>query len=78
MVYILDKIVWMLLIAAVTTQALQMAGIVNSPKALGDISYKQVGNQFIFFTLIFLTLRNNTKLVSKNFTFYFYHSESFL
>jgi hypothetical protein len=41
-VYVLDKIVWMLLITAVTTQALQIAGVVDTPKGLGDISYKQV------------------------------------
>ncbi|EFA01683.2 uncharacterized protein LOC103312721 isoform X2 [Tribolium castaneum] len=40
-IYVLDKIVWMLLITAVTTQALQIAGVVDAPKGLGDISYKQ-------------------------------------
>jgi hypothetical protein len=46
-VYVLDKIVWMLLITAVTTQALQIAGVVDTPKGLGDISYKQ-DNEYSF------------------------------
>lgn len=41
-VYFLDKFVWMLLITAVTTQALQIAGVVEPPKGLEDISYNEV------------------------------------
>ncbi|KAJ3662454.1 hypothetical protein Zmor_006802 [Zophobas morio] len=46
-VYVLDKIVWMLLITAVTTQALQIVGVVDTPKGLGDIAYKQ-DNEYNF------------------------------
>ncbi|XP_019881046.1 uncharacterized protein LOC109608927 [Aethina tumida] len=44
LVYILDRIVWMLVILVITTQALQMAGIVESPKSLGEISYSDNNN----------------------------------
>ncbi|CAH0560932.1 unnamed protein product [Brassicogethes aeneus] len=43
-VYILDRIVWMLVILVITTQALQMAGIVESPKSLGEITYSDKNN----------------------------------
>lgn len=38
----MDKIVWMLLITALTTQALQIAGVINAPKGLQEITYTQV------------------------------------
>jgi len=39
LVYLLDKFVWLLLVAVLTTQALQIAGVVESPKtlAIGDM-----------------------------------------
>ncbi|KAF5282172.1 hypothetical protein FQR65_LT02869 [Abscondita terminalis] len=40
-VYILDKFVWMLLVAVITTQALQIAGVVEGPRTLGEIKYEQ-------------------------------------
>ncbi|CAH1103860.1 unnamed protein product [Psylliodes chrysocephalus] len=46
-VYVLDKVVWMLLIAALTTQALQIAGILESPKGLQEITYSK-GNDYSF------------------------------
>lgn len=44
LVYILDKVVWMLLITVLTTQALQIAGVLQSPKSLSDITYTQENN----------------------------------
>lgn len=41
-VYILDKFVCMLLITVITTQSLQMAGVVESPKGLDEITYEDV------------------------------------
>ncbi|XP_018561410.1 uncharacterized protein LOC108903651 isoform X2 [Anoplophora glabripennis] len=41
LVYVMDKIVWMLLITALTTQALQIAGVINAPKGLQEITYTQ-------------------------------------
>lgn len=46
-VYFLDKFVWMLLITAVTTQALQIAGVVDPPKGLEDITYNEVRANFL-------------------------------
>ncbi|KAF5289928.1 hypothetical protein FQA39_LY14937 [Lamprigera yunnana] len=40
-VYVLDKFVWMLLVAVITTQALQIAGVVDGPKTLDEIKYEQ-------------------------------------
>lgn len=45
-IYVLDKFVWMLLITIITTQALQMAGVVEAPKGLGEITYSEVGMHF--------------------------------
>lgn len=42
LVYVMDKIVWMLLITALTTQALQIAGVISAPKGLQEITYTQV------------------------------------
>lgn len=41
-IYVLDKVVWMLLIAIFTTQALQIAGIIDTPQTLGEITYTEV------------------------------------
>ncbi|KAG5883356.1 hypothetical protein JTB14_023248 [Gonioctena quinquepunctata] len=46
-VYVLDKLVWTLLITALTTQALQIAGILDAPKNVQEISYTQ-GNEYNF------------------------------
>lgn len=46
--YFLDKFVWMLLVTVVTTQALQIAGVVDPPKGLEDISYNEVGKASLF------------------------------
>ncbi|XP_066145494.1 uncharacterized protein [Euwallacea fornicatus] len=40
-VYILDKFVWLLLATVFTGQALQLAGIMETPKAAGAIEYYQ-------------------------------------
>ncbi|KAB0799591.1 hypothetical protein PPYR_07471 [Photinus pyralis] len=40
-VYVLDKFVWILLVAVITTQALQIAGVVEGPKTLGEITYEK-------------------------------------
>ncbi|KAJ8915912.1 hypothetical protein NQ315_015527 [Exocentrus adspersus] len=37
----MDKIVWMLLITALTTQALQIVGVLDTPKGLQEITYTQ-------------------------------------
>lgn len=41
-VYLLDRLVWMLLVTAFTTQALQMAGIIETPKGYQAITYSKV------------------------------------
>ncbi|XP_045478891.1 uncharacterized protein LOC123683927 [Harmonia axyridis] len=40
-VYILDRIVWLLLITIITTQSLQIAGIIDPPKTMEQISYPE-------------------------------------
>ncbi|KAK9875884.1 hypothetical protein WA026_009670 [Henosepilachna vigintioctopunctata] len=40
-VYILDKIVWLLLFTIIATQSLQIAGVMEAPKSLNEISYPQ-------------------------------------
>ncbi|XP_017775874.1 PREDICTED: uncharacterized protein LOC108562159 [Nicrophorus vespilloides] len=47
LIYVLDKFVWILLIAVLTAQALQIAGVVDTPKniGLGEISYSD-GNEY--------------------------------
>ncbi|VEN49113.1 unnamed protein product [Callosobruchus maculatus] len=40
-IYVLDKVVWMLLATVLTAQALQLAGIIEAPKGLHQIDYKQ-------------------------------------
>lgn len=40
-VYVLDKFVWILLVAVITTQALQIAGVVEGPRTLGEITYEK-------------------------------------
>ncbi|KAK5643120.1 hypothetical protein RI129_006965 [Pyrocoelia pectoralis] len=42
-VYVLDKFVWMLLVTVITTQALQIAGVVEGPRTLGEIAYEKDG-----------------------------------
>ncbi|XP_050300393.1 uncharacterized protein LOC126738940 [Anthonomus grandis grandis] len=39
-VYLLDKIVWILLAAVVTGQALQIAGLMSTPKSAGALEYQ--------------------------------------
>lgn len=39
--YILDKAVWLLLATVLTGQALQLAGIMDTPKGAGAIEYQQ-------------------------------------
>ncbi|XP_023021257.1 uncharacterized protein isoform X3 [Leptinotarsa decemlineata] len=46
-VYVLDKVVWLLLITAMMTQALQIAGVLDTPKGLQEISYVQ-GKEYNF------------------------------
>ncbi|XP_056631360.1 uncharacterized protein LOC130441622 [Diorhabda sublineata] len=41
LVYILDKIVWMVLIVVLTTQILQMAGIIETPKSSQGFAYSK-------------------------------------
>ncbi|KAL1489770.1 hypothetical protein ABEB36_013703 [Hypothenemus hampei] len=40
-VYILDKTVWLLLATVITGQALQLAGIMQTPKSAGAIEFQQ-------------------------------------
>jgi len=40
-VYILDKAVWLLLATVLTGQALQLAGIMETPKGADAIEYQQ-------------------------------------
>lgn len=42
LINILDKFVWMLVITVITTQALQIAGVVEGPTKLDEISYPAV------------------------------------
>ncbi|XP_022921031.1 uncharacterized protein [Onthophagus taurus] len=40
LITILDKFVYILVCTAITTQALQMVGLIEGPKALGEINYE--------------------------------------
>ncbi|CAG9762353.1 unnamed protein product [Ceutorhynchus assimilis] len=45
-VYILDKAVWLLLATVITAQALQIAGVMETPKSAGSIEYEQELSNF--------------------------------
>ncbi|XP_044747886.1 uncharacterized protein LOC123309079 isoform X2 [Coccinella septempunctata] len=40
-VYILDRIVWLLLFTVITAQSLQIVGLMDPPKALEQITYPE-------------------------------------
>lgn len=62
-VYILDRLVWMLLITAFATQALQMAGIIDTPKGYQGITYSKV----TYFSLLLTSVEDNYFIFSTEF-----------